>query len=176
MRDFHSDEKLISLIKSINLEKDKLKSKVPIIIKVSPDINDVSIEKISEIIIENTIEGVIIANTSNINRENLNDDQKFEKGGLSGKPMEVVSNKLIKKFYKFLNKNVPIIGVGGIDSGKSAYEKILSGASLVQLYTGMVYKGPEIVKKIKKEFIEQLKNDGVKNFTEIIGQKASSKF
>ena len=176
LRDFHNDEKLISLIKSINLEKNKLKSTIPIMIKISPDINDDSIEKISEIAIENSINGIILTNTSSANRGNLNDIQKGESGGLSGKPMEAISNRLIRKFYKFLDKKVPIIGVGGVDSGKSAYKKILAGASLVQLYTGMIYKGPEIVKNIKKEFIKQLKNDGVKNFTEIIGQDTSSKF
>ena len=69
---------------------------------------------------------------------------------------------------------IPIIGVGGVDSGKSAYEKILAGASLIQLYTGMIYKGPQIVKNIKKELIDQLKRDGIKNFTEIIGQNSLS--
>ena len=129
-----------------------------------------------EIAIENSINGIILTNTSSANRGNLNDIQKGESGGLSGKPIEAISNRLISKFYKFLDKKVPIIGVGGVDSGKSAYKKILAGASLVQLYTGMIYKGPEIVKNIKKEFIKQLKNDGVKNFTEIIGQDTSSKF
>ena len=88
--------------------------------------------------------------------------------------MEEISNNLINKFYKILKRKVPIIGVGGVDSGKSAYEKILAGASLIQLYTGMIYKGPRIVKNIKKELIDQLKRDGIKNFTEIIGQNSLS--
>ena len=93
--------------------------------------------------------------------------------GLSGKPLEEKSNKLIGKFYKLLKKEIEIIGVGGVDSGKSAYEKFLAGASYVQLYTGMVFQGPNIVRKIKKELKELLLNDGVKNFKEIIGKNHS---
>ena len=131
---------------------------------------------ISEIVSENSISALILTNTSNVNRENLSDFQKKELGGLSGKPMGEISNNLINKFYKILKGKVPIIGVGGVDSGKSAYEKILAGASLIQLYTGMIYEGPQIVKNIKTELIKILKNNGVKNFTEIIGQSSLSKF
>ena len=81
------------------------------------------------------------------------------------------STKLISKFYKILNGKIKIIGVGGVDSGKSAYEKFLAGANYIQLYTGMVFKGPNIVNLIKKELKELLINDGVKNFSEIIGKK-----
>ena len=100
----------------------------------------------------------------------MNNIQKHQKGGLSGKPIKEKSTKLINKFYKLLNGRVKIIGVGGVDSGKSAYEKFLAGANYVQLYTGLVFKGPYIVNMIKKELKELLKKDGVKNFTEIIGK------
>ena len=77
---------------------------------------------------------------------------------------------MIKKFYKELKGKIPIIGVGGINSGKSAYEKILAGASLLQLYTGFVYKGPTVVRDIKKELIEILKAEGFKNIKDAIGK------
>jgi dihydroorotate dehydrogenase len=111
-----------------------------------------------------------VSNTTESNRENLKNILKHQKGGLSGKPIEEKSNKLITKFYKLLRGKIEIIGVGGIDSGKSAYEKFLAGASYVQLYTGMVFQGPNIVGKIKKELKELLISDGVKNFREIIGK------
>ena len=79
--------------------------------------------------------------------------------------------KLIGKFYKILKGRIKIIGVGGVDSGESAYEKLLAGANYVQLYTGMVFRGPNIVNMIEKELTELLIKDGVKNFTEIIGKK-----
>jgi len=176
LRDFHEDQKLTTLIQSINSEKSNLKSQIPIMLKISPDINESSINTISEIVSENSISALILTNTSNVNREHLSDFQKKEPGGLSGRPMKEISNNLINKFYKILKGKVPIIGVGGVDSGKSAYEKILAGASLIQLYTGMIYEGPQIVKNIKTELIKILKNNGVKNFTEIIGQSSLSKF
>ena len=77
---------------------------------------------------------------------------------------------MIKKFYKILNGKIKIIGVGGVDSGKSAYNKFLAGANYIQLYTGMVFRGPNIVNMIKKELKELLSKDGVKNFSEIIGK------
>ena len=171
LRDFHNQSKLNKLLKDIEAEKKKLNSKVPIVIKIAPDINDVDIEKISEVLLDNNIEAVIISNTSDVTRENLKDIQKHQKGGLSGKPIEDRSNFLINKFYKNLKNKIKIIGVGGVDSGLSAYNKFLSGADLIQLYTGMVYKGPNIVNSIKNDLSELLLKDGVKNFKEIIGNK-----
>ncbi len=104
----------------------------------------------------------------------LKDIQKHQKGGLSGKPIEKKSNILINKFYNLFKGKIKIIGVGGIDSGQSAYEKFLLGADYLQLYTGMVFQGPNIAGSIKKELKELLIRDGVKNFTEIIGNKTLS--
>ena len=95
---------------------------------------------------------------------------KKEVGGLSGEPIQQISTNMIKKFYKKLNGKIPIIGVGGINSGKSAYEKIIAGASLLQLYTGFIYRGPSVAKDIKKELIQILKAEGIKNIKDVIGQ------
>ena len=77
---------------------------------------------------------------------------------------------MIKKFYKLLNGKIPIIGVGGVNSGRSAYEKIIAGASLLQLYTGFVYRGPSTAKDIKKELIQILKSEGIKNIKDVVGK------
>jgi dihydroorotate dehydrogenase len=171
LRNFHDETKLEELLTEIENEKKKLKSKIPIVVKIAPDIKDNEIEKISNVLLAKNIEAAIISNTSNDTRERLKDIQKHQKGGLSGKPIEDKSNLLINKFYKFLKGQIKIIGVGGVDSGLSAYNKFLSGANLVQLYTGMVYKGPNIVNLIKNELAELLEKDGVKNFSEIIGNR-----
>ena len=118
--------------------------------------------------------GIIISNTSDSTRESLINIQKHQKGGLSGKPIKIKSNILISKFYKLLKGKIKIIGVGGVDSGVSAYEKFLAGANYVQLYTGMVYRGPNIVSMIKKELRELLLKDSVKNFSEIVGKKTNT--
>ena len=171
LRDFHNQDELSSLIKGLKNEKNKLNSTVPIAIKVSPDLNDEQIDIVSSILLDYEIEIVIVSNTSDKNRDKLNNINKLEKGGLSGKPLFEVSNRVISKFYRHIGKKIKIIGVGGVDSGEAAFEKIIRGASLVQLYTGMVYKGPRIASLISSELIDILKNKGFKNVSEAIGTK-----
>ena len=171
LRNFHDELKLDELLKTINEKKKDLNTSIPIVVKVSPDISDQDISKISDVLLDNNIEAVIISNTSDSTREGLSNILKHQKGGLSGKPIEEKSTNLIDKFYNILKGRIKIIGVGGVDSGISAYKKFLAGADYVQLYTGMVYRGPNIVGIIKKELKELLLKDGVKNFTEIIGKK-----
>ena len=169
LRDFHEENSMIKLLEGLNkLKKDKNIDK-PLAIKLSPDINEKEISNIVEIINKYKIDGIIISNTTNQNREKLLDSKKNEIGGLSGQPIKNISTNLIKKFYKELNRKITIIGVGGIDSGKSAFEKISAGADVIQLYTGMVYRGPGVVKEIKKELISILKNDKIKNISDAIG-------
>ena len=170
LRSFHNQNELDELMHAIHEERQIFKSKIPIAVKISPDIEQANIEKISETLLKYKIDLAIISNTTDKNRENLKNINKLEKGGLSGKPLELKSNILINKFYKILKDKIIIIGVGGVDSGKSAYEKIINGASLVQLYTGMIYKGPGIVKAIKKELIEILETEGIKNIKDAVGK------
>jgi dihydroorotate dehydrogenase len=174
LRKFHNQEQLENLLKNVEKEKKNLKSKIPIVVKVSPDIRNGEIDEISQVLLSNNVEGVVVSNTSDSTRESLVDIQKHQKGGLSGKPIKMKSTILINKFYKLLKGKIKIIGVGGVDSGESAYEKFLAGANYVQLYTGMVFRGPNIVSMIKKELKELLLKDGVKNFSEIVGKKTDT--
>jgi|TARA_B100001093_G_scaffold413659_1_gene403585 dihydroorotate dehydrogenase len=169
LRDFH-DEKLLSdlLSKLNNLKKNK-KIQCPIVLKVSPDIEDKEISNINELISKFKIDGIILTNTTNQNREHLSDIKKNEVGGLSGSPLQKISLRLIRSFYKSNKGKIPIIGVGGVDNGQSAFEKIAAGSTAVQLYTGMIYNGPTIVKDIKKELIRILKNKKIKNIQEAVG-------
>ena len=171
LRSFHDETKFDELMNSVQNEKVKLKSKIPIVVKISPDISEKQIGLISEILLNHKVSAIIVSNTTAGNREKLTNILKHQKGGLSGKPLEEESNKLISNFYKLLKGKIEIIGVGGVDSGESAYRKFLAGANYVQLYTGMVFKGPNIVGRIKKELREILIADGVKNFKEIVGKK-----
>ncbi len=171
LRDFHNQDELNSLIDKLKNEKKELNSNIPLAIKVSPDLNDDQINEVSKIIMDQEIGIIIVSNTTDKNRENLKNINKLEKGGLSGKPIEKISNEAISKFYKILKDKTKIIGVGGVSNGQDAFEKITSGATLVQLYTGMVYRGPRIASKISKELIDLLKNKGFKNVSEAIGTK-----
>ena len=140
LRSFHNQDELAELLNSINKEKKSINSNIPIAVKISPDIEEANIQKIADQLMQYNVSMVIVSNTTDKNRENLKNINKLEKGGLSGKPLEEKSNLLINKFYKILKGKIIIIGVGGVDSGKSVYEKIINGANLVQLYTGMIYK------------------------------------
>jgi dihydroorotate dehydrogenase len=174
LRTFHEGNKLQDLLKSIMTEKKNLNSNIPIAVKVSPDISEDQVSQISEILLEHEIKAIIVSNTSEATRDKLSNIQRHQKGGLSGKPIEEKSNILINKFYKLLKGKIKIIGVGGVDSGQAAYDKFIAGADFVQLYTGMVFKGPSIAGIIKKDLKELLIRDGVKNYTEIIGNKTLS--
>ena len=174
LRTFHEGGKLQDLLKSIITEKKNLNSNIPIAVKVSPDISEDQVNQITEILLENEINVVIVSNTSDATRDKLSNIQRHQKGGLSGKPIEEKSNILINKFYKLLKGKIKIIGVGGVDSGQAAYDKFIAGADFVQLYTGMVFKGPNIAGIIKKDLKELLIRDGVKNYTEIVGNKTLS--
>ena len=171
LRNFHEGGKLQDLLKSVITEKKNLNSNIPIAVKVSPDISEDQVNQITEILLENEINVVIVSNTSDATRDKLSNIQRHQKGGLSGKPIEEKSNILINKFYKLLKGKIKIIGVGGVDSGQAAYDKFIAGADFVQLYTGMVFKGPNIAGIIKKDLKELLIRDGVKNYTEIVGNK-----
>jgi len=171
LRNFHNEDELNELLNLIEKEKKILKTTLPISVKISPDIQDENIRIIADLLFKYNVEAIIISNSTDKNRENLTNINKLEKGGLSGKPLEKKSNELINKFYKILKNKIKIIGVGGVDSGQSAYEKIINGANLVQLYTGMIYKGPSIAAKISEELINILEKEGVKNISDIVGSK-----
>jgi len=169
LRDFHETNQLESLLSEVLSLRKSLKSIVPVILKISPDIKEKEISEISDVILKYNIDGITISNTTVSQRETLKNQGKNEQGGLSGVPLQNLSNNLIKKFYKIIGKKIPIIGVGGVNSGKSAYDKIRSGATLLQLYTGLVFQGPFIAKNIKKDLVLLLKQDGFKSLEEAVG-------
>tara|TARA_B100000029_G_scaffold8478_1_gene9008 strand:- start:384 stop:1424 length:1041 start_codon:yes stop_codon:yes gene_type:complete len=172
LRSFHNKTELNELMNALNNEKINLKTNVPLVIKISPDIDNHQIDIISDILLNSKISALIISNTSEKNRDNLISADSVQKGGISGKPLEEKSNFLIKEFYNIFKGKIKIIGVGGVDSGKTALQKFLNGADLIQLYTGMIYKGPNIASKINSELNEIFKKEGIKNLSEIIGTKS----
>ena len=144
LRTFHEGDKLQDLLKSIMEERKNLKTNIPIAVKVSPDISEDQVNQVSEILLEHEIKAIIVSNTSEATRDKLSNIQRHQKGGLSGKPIEEKSNILINKFYKLLKGKIKIIGVGGVDSGQAAYNKFIAGAQYNHIYTGFVFKCPNI--------------------------------
>ena len=115
LRDFHNQEKLKDLVLALNKIKKDNKTDIPLLLKISPDIEDHRISEIVDVATKNNISAIILTNTTDGNRDKLVSDTKKEKGGLSGEPLQKISTNMIKKFYKQLNGKIPIIGVGGIN-------------------------------------------------------------
>jgi len=142
-------------------------SGVPLLVKIAPDLNDAEIEAIIDIAQRLNLSGIIATNTT-ISRENLKTNIN-ENGGLSGKPVFEKSNEVIRKIYKYSNGKLPIIGVGGIFTAEDAFEKIASGASLIQAYTGFIYGGFSFAKEINSGLARILKEKGFANLNEAVG-------
>ena len=168
LRDLQEKEpltKLLNRLQELNHTKPKPK---PILLKIAPDLTDSQLDDIIDIVKITKIEGVIATNTT-ISRDGLNytkeEIEKFGAGGLSGKPLTKRSTEVVK-YLKQKSKNAfPVIGVGGIHSAEDAIEKINAGADLIQLYTGFIYEGPGLIKKINKEIVKQLTTSPTHHFT-----------
>jgi dihydroorotate dehydrogenase len=138
---------------------------VPLLVKIAPDLAENEIEAIVDIARRLNLAGIIATNTT-ISRENVKSN---EAGGLSGMPLQKKSNEIIKKIYRYSNGKLPIIGVGGIFSGGDAFEKIASGACLIQAYTGFIYGGFSFARDVNENLARILKEKGFKHLDEAIG-------
>ena len=161
LRELQEKEPLTALLNELKKENNKLAQKQgtkekPILLKIAPDLNDEQLMDIIWIVEKTGIDGVVATNTT-IARKELKSDCFLveEKGGLSGKPLTQRSTEVIRFLAEKSNKAFPIIGVGGIHSPEDAIEKLNAGADLIQLWTGFVYEGPGLVKRINKEILEK---------------------
>ena len=150
---------LIELISACQKLNNAQETQKPILLKIAPDLNNQQLDEIIELVAETKIDGVIASNTSTT-RENLKVSkerlQEIGNGGVSGQPIKDQSTKVIQYLAENSNKSFPIIGVGGIHSAKDALDKIEAGADLVQVYTGFIYEGPRLIKKINKAILKNL--------------------
>ena len=149
---------LLELITECQNQNNLFKIKKPILLKIAPDLNNSQLDEIIELVAETKIDGVIASNTSTT-RDNLNVSkerlQEIGNGGVSGQPIKDQSTQVIKYLADTSNKSFPIIGVGGIHSAEDALEKLNAGADLVQIYTGFIYEGPGLIKKINKALLKK---------------------
>ena len=153
LRDLQSGDNISDFISSIKVLHNNLKKvykkHTPLVIKIAPDINDNTVSDLVSLVNKYDIDGIICTNTT-IDKSKLDEKSKNLQGGLSGKPLFDKSNKVLKKVSKRINNDKTVIGVGGIDSAESAKEKFSLGADLLQIYTGLVYEGPSLLRKILK--------------------------
>lgn len=177
LRGLQDKEKLFDLLSHVKHERDSMNwdghrfGKPPLLVKVAPDLQDGEIRDIAQVVLRVGIDGIVVGNTSVERPSTLQSDVSLikELGGLSGPPIMEHSTRVLKSFYRATAGKVPLVGVGGISSGSDVYAKIRAGASLVQLYTALVYQGPLLVQRLEKELEECLANDGFYHVSDAVG-------
>ena len=171
LRNLQSREYLADLLAAVKaaLAETALAQPPPLLLKIAPDLTDEDKGDIAEVSVAVGIDGLIATNTTVERPANLVDPHRGEIGGLSGPPLMVPSTEVLGEMYRLTNGALPIIGCGGVQSGTDAYAKIRAGASLVQLYSALVYRGPGLVNRIKCQLAELLKADGFTKVAEAVG-------
>lgn len=163
---FMDPDKLEILLASI----DKVETKKPIFIKISPDVSIEHLNNILEVLDKHKVDGIVCSNlTKDRDSDKILDKNIQNVGGISGKPVQEISDRLISHIYKKVGNRFIIIGCGGVFSAEDAYRKIRLGASLVQMITGMIFEGPQIIGEINKGLVRLIRKDGFKNIKEAIG-------
>lgn len=160
---------LSGLLKRVIAARDGLTTKAPVFLKIAPDLTDADKADIASAVLEEEIDALIVSNTTIARDSALKSAYRDEKGGLSGRPLFAPSTALLKEFRTALKGRMPLIGVGGVFSAEDAYAKIRAGASLVQLYTALIYKGPALVADIVEGLPRLLKRDGFASAAEAVG-------
>lgn len=173
LRDLQKQDQLDALLSAISNKKFQLQNKhkknIPLWLKVAPDLEIEEQKAIAELALKHKIDALIISNTTISRQFNLKSKHANENGGLSGKPLFSKSNEVLKNFYKFSEGKIILIGVGGIFNAKDAYEKIKCGASMVQIYSSLIYQGFGAIEKITQELSELVAKDGFENISQAVG-------
>jgi len=176
LRDLQARGALEELLGRLTAVRDDLvKSgamKKPLVLKIAPDLAADDLRDIADVVLASGIEGIIVSNTTIARPDGLSGSHAGEKGGLSGKPLFAPSTEVLREMHRLVGNKVTLIGAGGVHDGQSAYAKIRAGASLVQLYTALIYQGPRLITRIKRELTELLKADGFASVADAIGVDA----
>ena len=181
LRDLQQPDLLDNLLASLQrrngelAEKHSLVAPRPLLLKIAPDLSEDEIRAIISVAQENKVSGIIATNTS-VNREGLQTSNtrvaEIGEGGLSGAPLRNRSNEVIRTIYHLTNGTMPIVGVGGVFTAEDAWEKICAGASLIQLYTGFIYEGPSIARRINEGLRQIVSKEGFVSLDEAVGCRA----
>jgi dihydroorotate dehydrogenase len=172
LRNLQSRENLLPLLERVKEERRltcNQNNLPPLLVKLAPDLDEEQQEELAQAALDGDIDGLILTNTTLERPEFLPEEFRSQMGGLSGKPLTQKSTAIIRNFYYLTKGKIPIIGAGGISNAEDAYDKIKAGASLIQLYSALVYHGPELAHQINKDLLTFLKRDGFKSITEATG-------
>lgn len=173
LRSMQGKQQLEELVEKVSQVRKNIHSerKPPLLVKIAPDLTEQDKKDITDVVLKvpGRVDGLVVTNTTISRPASLKSKYKEETGGLSGEPLKQMSTQCVKDMYTLTKGKIPIIGVGGVASGQDAYDKIRAGASLVQLYSALVYQGPPVVKRIKRELGELLVRDGFSSVSEAVG-------
>ena len=172
LRALQGRAQLDALLRELVLARDATGMRVPLLLKIAPDLSAAEVRDIAEIVLANRIDGVIVANTTVARPGTLRSRHAGETGGLSGAPLFAASTALLAEFYRLTGGRLPLIGVGGVASAADAYAKIRAGASLVQLYTALAFEGPALIGRIKTGLVTLLRRDGFTAVRDAVGDAA----
>jgi dihydroorotate dehydrogenase len=173
LRDLQAPQALDDLLKSVQAARAKLADKPPLLVKLAPDIAEADLPGVVGVILANGADGIVVSNTT-LARDGLKDATfARETGGLSGRPLFARATRMLARVYRLTSGKLPLIGVGGIDSGEAALAKIEAGASLLQLYTGLVFEGLSLIGGIKKELVAAMDEAGTESLAPLIGRRAA---
>jgi dihydroorotate dehydrogenase len=173
LRDLQAPEALDALLERLQDARTALPRKPPpLLVKLAPDIEDADLPEVVQVLLAHGVDGIIVSNTT-LARDGLR-DRGFgaEAGGLSGRPLFARATRMLARVYRLSEGKLPLIGVGGIDSGETALAKIEAGATLLQLYTGLVFEGPSLLGDIKQALVAAMKRVGAKDLKPLIGVRA----
>jgi dihydroorotate dehydrogenase len=169
LRSLQNIAPLTEIVRSVQRARTAVASSAPVLLKIAPDLVREDVAAIVDLALSEKLDGMVISNTTISRPEGLTSPARTETGGLSGRPLFGLSTEMLRDVYGMSRGALPLIGVGGIASGADAYAKIRAGASLVQLYTALVYEGPGLIGRMKADLVQLLKRDGFKTVAEAVG-------
>lgn len=168
LRDLQGPAALRALLSGVMTVRDGFGRPLPIFLKIAPDLEDAALEELAGVAIEAGVEAIIATNTT-LSREGLRSADAHQTGGLSGKPLFERSTRVLARLSQIVDGAIPLIGVGGIDSGAAAYAKIRAGATAVQLYSALAYQGLSLVGRINRDLDALLARDGFAHVADAVG-------
>jgi dihydroorotate dehydrogenase len=177
LRDLQAPERLDALLARVMAERDAAaargQKRCAVLVKLAPDIHDDDLPGVVGTLTRHGVDGVILTNTTIAREAVPNSAYRGETGGLSGRPLFRRATRMLARVHRLTDGRLPLIGVGGVDSGEAALAKIRAGASLVQLYTGLIYEGPRLIAEIKRTLLRHMETSGAAALADIRGDHAA---
>lgn len=174
LRDLQAKDQLDDLLGRVVAARDEIAAtgarRVPVLLKIAPDMTEEGLADVAEVALARAVDGLVVSNTT-LDRKGLRSAQSAETGGMSGRPLFHRSTVMLARMRKLVGPDLPIVGVGGIDSPETAIEKIAAGANLVQVYSGLVYEGPQLVERILAGLSAHLTRAGLKRLSDLVGTR-----